>query len=194
MFKSNIILIMIIISIFSGGNFSSFIDSSNPSSINSTSTTIENEETIAFNKDLKLYVGNNLQSTQITTLINMIKTSNTNHPDKQISILLNSTLYSTSDELLEAINDINSSDTFTVYFEYSPSGFINKSVITKNILITPSPTPSSTPTPLNSSAPTITPNQSTNINTSPSTAPTTVPTITPTSTPLSGNVSTIVTF
>lgn len=200
MFKSNIILIMILIGALSGAELSSIPLYSTPSSINSTSTTIENEETIAFNRDLKLYIGNNLQASQVITLINMIKTSNANNPDKQITLSLNSETYSTQDEFLEAINDISTSDTFTIYFEYSPSGFINKSIISKNIQITPSNPPSSSPIPLVSSNPSSVPTTSSDPNSNSTSVPTDVssstptPTSTPTATPISGNVSTTVTF
>ena len=89
MFKSNMVLIMIIISIFSGADLSSFMFSSTPSTIEMPLSTMENEEVVTFNKDLKLYIGNNLQGSQIRTLINMIQTSNTTHPDKQIILSLN---------------------------------------------------------------------------------------------------------
>ncbi len=199
MFKSNMVLIMIIISIFSGADLSSFMFSSTPSTIEMPLSTMENEEVVTFNKDLKLYIGNNLQGSQIRTLINMIQTSNTTHPDKQIILSLNSIEHSSSDELLEAINDINLTDSFTVYFEYSPSGFINKAVINKNMVQTPSPSPSGSPS---NNTITISPTADGNTvsNSTESPAPTVTPTATatptptPTPTPISGNVSTTVTF
>ena len=195
MFKSNMVLIMIIISIFSGADLSSCMFSSTPSTIEIPLSTMENEEVVTFNKDLKLYIGNNLQGSQIRTLINMIQTSNNTHPDKQITLSLNSIEHSSSDELLEAINDINITDSFTVYFEYSPSGFINKAVINKNIIQTPSPSPSGSPS--NNTitiSPTPDSNTISNSTISPTVAPTPTPTLTPTPTPISGNVSTTVTF
>lgn len=198
MIKSNIILIMLIISLFSGNTDFSDTFLSTPSSIPSESTLIENEETIAFNKDLKLYIGNNLSDAQIRTLINMIQTSNSTNQDKQIIMTFNSIEYTDNNGFLEAINDISSTASYTVYFEYSPLGFINKSIITENIIQSPSPsiTPTATPStdPAQATPGENTASPSPSIEPTPTITSTPIPTPTPTPTPIHGNVSTTVTF
>lgn len=194
MIKSNIILIMLIMSFFSGNTDFSNTLFSTPSLIPSESTVIENEETIAFNKDLKLYIGNNLSSAQVRTLINMIQTSNSANPDKKITITFNSIEYTDNNGFLEAINDISANSSYTVHFEYSPLGFINKSIINENI--TQSPSPSITPTLTPSSTPEQTAPGENVTSPTPSIepTPTVTPSPTPTPTPIQGNVSTTVTF